>query len=172
MSANTSVSGIGLVELFLGSTLLAFAVLGTVGGLMTSLKFAIDTKDQGLAEDDSIAIVQQVREAADVDFESALEDYASKRMNGTGHRRVRTRIILDETCFDPPVDLNNDGDFDDSDLRPEQVNAAFIEMTVAWGHNKSFTAIDLVRRKSPRSKISLSKPLSPGSGDEPSARPR
>lgn len=148
MSTTTSESGIGLVELFLGSTVLAFAVLATVGGLMTSLKFVIDTKDQGLARDDAVAVVQMVREAADADFESALEEYATKRMNGTGHRRVKTRIILDETCFDPPIDLNHDGDCDDANLRPEQVHAAFIEMTVSWGQNQSFTAIDLIRRKS------------------------
>jgi hypothetical protein len=145
-------------------------VLGTVGGLMTSLKFAIDTKDKSLAEDDAVCIREKVRDAAERDFESALHTYAAKQMKGTGNRRVRTRIILDETCFDPPIDLN--GDFDDDDLRPMQVNAAFIETRVSWGGNKSLTTIDLVRRTSPRPKNVRTKPLAHRSSSTPDAGTR
>jgi hypothetical protein len=147
-------------------------VLGTVGGLMTSLKFTIDTKDKSLAEDDAVCIREKVRDAAERDFESALHTYAAKQMKGTGNRRVRTTIILDETCFDPPIDLNGDGDFDDGDLRPMQVNAAFIETRVSWGRNKSLTTIDLVWRTSPRPKNVRTKPLAPRSSSTPGAGTR
>ncbi len=169
---STRESGVGLVEFFLGSTALAVVVLGTVGGLMTSLKFTIDTKDKSLAEDDAVRIREKVRDAAERDFESALHTYAAKQMKGTGNRRVRTRIILDETCFDPPIDLNGDGDFGDDDLRPMQVNAAFIETRVLWGRNKSLTTIDLVRRTSPRPKNVRTKLLAPRSSSTPDAGTR
>ena len=147
MASNTSrESGLGLVELFLGSTVLAVAVLGTVGGLMTSLKLAIDTKDANIASEQALAVVREFRESAEIDFDAALSIYRNRTVNGSGDRTIQARIILDETRFDPPIDLNGDGDFDDTDLSSIQVDAAYIETTVYWGNNKSRTFVNLVSR--------------------------
>lgn len=153
MTSNTSrESGLGLVALFLGSTVLAVAVLGTVGGLMTSLKLAIDTKDANVAGEQALAVVREFRKSAADDFDAAIAAFQNRTVHGNGAQNIRARIILDETRFDPPVDLNGDGDFDDTNLLPNQVNAAYIETTVAWGNNKSRTFVTLVSRTGPTKK--------------------
>jgi hypothetical protein len=142
----TRQSGLGLTELFLGSAGLAIAVLGTVGGLMTSLKFAIDTKDENLAHQEARTYLDGFRKSAATDFDGAVLRYRDRTIQGTSGRSIQSRIILDETRFDPPIDLNGDGDCDDANLPLGEVNAAYIETSVTWGHDNSFSEVTLVRR--------------------------
>ena len=148
--SNSRQAGLGVVELFLGSTVLAVAVLGTVGGLMTSLKVAIDSKDESVSKDMVRTYEDGCQRAARTGFEKTLAKYDGRRLELEDGRTIVSKVILDETCFHPPIDLNGDGDFDDHVLTPRQVDAAYLETTIRWGHERSFSSVSLVSRPRPR----------------------
>ena len=41
-------------------------------------------------------------------------------------------VVLDEPALQPPVDLNGDGDFDDTGLDPADVNLAVLQLVIRW----------------------------------------
>lgn len=116
---------------------------------MTSLKVAIDSKDASVSEEMVRTYEAAAQRSTHIGFEKTLAAYDGRRVELEGGRLIESRVILDETCFHPPLDLNGDGDFDDQKLQRREVDAAYLETTVRWGHDKSHCSITLISRPSP-----------------------
>ena len=70
---NAADSGFGIMEICLASSVLAIALMGVVGGLTSSLKLAINTKDSNLAHDSAMSVVEEFRKSYAIQLEHEVE---------------------------------------------------------------------------------------------------
>ena len=138
-------SGFGLVEMMLGATVLAVALMGSASALATGMMVAVDTKMANRANDAALTVIEDFRASCSADFNTALNTYGGLQSK-VGNYNVTSAVVLDETRFSPRIDLNGDGDTDDSNLTSAEVNAVYISVKVEWGDGKSMSIVDLLAR--------------------------
>ncbi|MEE2888649.1 MAG: hypothetical protein VX951_14560, partial [Planctomycetota bacterium] len=64
-----------------------------------------------------------------------------------GDTKVKTEVVLDETVFSTPIDLNGDGDCDDTNLLPSECTAAFLRTTVTFRDGVTRTFLNMIPRR-------------------------
>lgn len=139
-------AGFGLIELFIGSAVLAIAIIGTAVGVLTSYQLAIKTKKSNLANDMALSVAEECLDAATTNFDTALGQF-HLREEIHDDIKVTTEIVLDETVFATPIDLNGDGDFLDTNLLPSECTAAFLRTTITFSSGDTRTYLNMVARK-------------------------
>lgn len=145
-NTRNSKAGFALLEVVIGGAVLATAIMGVAVGVLSSFGLAMKTKQNNLANDMAITVAEECLDAASIDFNSAL---ASFHLKEETHQdmTVKTEIILDETVFKTPIDLNGDGDYSDTDLLPGDCTGAFLRTTVTFSSGQSRAFMTLVSRQ-------------------------
>ena len=46
--------------------------------------------------------------------------------------KVKMNLLVDETTLEPPVDINGDGDFFDTNVQPRDMKASVLCIVISW----------------------------------------
>ena len=136
---DTGQSGFTLVEFSMALVLLVTGLLGFVAALISSQTLTRASREMVIAHSALNSTIETFRDACVADFDAAVTGYSYQtnvnldllRGIGSGENMI-TRIIVDETRVQPPIDLNGDGDYNDTTVPLADLVAAVLRVQVVW----------------------------------------
>jgi len=132
--------GASLLELMLAVLLLVTGLLGFASSMVSGQAMRRTTGEMADANKEVANLIEQFRFECDQGFDAAVAKYMGATFEGnrlpgngpTGGAVIKTNIILDENKLDPRMDIDGNGNENDSSVAAASLQMAVLSVRITW----------------------------------------